>query len=290
MIDQLCVAQCDVAPRTKPTHCPPRTGAHIPADTPHDADVVSADLERAGAPVGQPAHERVEKRKGGDVLGGQVIRRIGEPAEGGAGGPVGAVDDEEQLVRGARQDARTMETKSKGYEHEHEEQKWTIQVKASEHTKIRGKGSRDIMTHDNSPPPSLTTGTMIRAATNGVLRVAEGLGERSPVHGSEFSPMGNTLKPPLTPYEPSRSPGPAHTPARTTAPGSASTVEQELDTITVAQLFILCCSPSDLIICVKTGARVSPCLPTSAHCRQLSWVIYLQLSKQLPSLQWIHVP
>lgn len=93
--------QRDIVPRTKPAHRAPRAGARALADAPHDADVVGADLEGGGAPVGQPARERVEQHEGRDVVRGQVVRRVREPAEGGGtGGPVGAIDDQEQLVRG----------------------------------------------------------------------------------------------------------------------------------------------------------------------------------------------
>ena len=107
MIDQLRAAQRDVVQRTEPTDRAPRSGARmLRADAPHDADVVSAHVEGGAAPVGQPARERVEQRERGDVLGGgsggEVVRHVREPAEGGrAGGPVGGVDDQEQLVRGA---------------------------------------------------------------------------------------------------------------------------------------------------------------------------------------------
>src|SRR6266702_7116291 len=73
IINQLRAPERDVVLCTKPADGPPCSGARVPTDAPHDADVVGAYLDRAGAPVGQPARERVEQREGGDVLVGQVV-------------------------------------------------------------------------------------------------------------------------------------------------------------------------------------------------------------------------
>jgi hypothetical protein len=97
--DKLRAAKRDVVLRTDPTYRAPHAGARVPTDAPHDADVVSAHQDGAAAPAGQPARERVEQCERREVLGSQIRRRVREPAEGGrAGCPLGAVDDQEQLV------------------------------------------------------------------------------------------------------------------------------------------------------------------------------------------------
>ena len=99
MVDQLRTAQRDIVPYTERAHRGPRAGARVPTDAPHEADVVSAHVEGAGAgaaPVGQPARERVEQREGDDVLGGEVVRLVRKFAEGGgAGSPLSVFDDQE---------------------------------------------------------------------------------------------------------------------------------------------------------------------------------------------------
>jgi hypothetical protein len=93
-VNHLRAPKRNVVLRTDPTHRAPRTGARVTTDTPHDADVVSVHEDSACAPAGQPARERVEQCEGRDVVWGQILGRVEEPAEGRrAGGPTRAVDD-----------------------------------------------------------------------------------------------------------------------------------------------------------------------------------------------------
>ena len=87
-----------VLPTERPHRVPHARVAISPTDFAQDADVVGADVQDATLPVGQPTRERVEKRKGRDVLIVKIIRFVPKGAHVAAGYPAVAGDDELQLV------------------------------------------------------------------------------------------------------------------------------------------------------------------------------------------------